>query len=270
MPWMRTLLLTSMLAGIAGLPHPSFAFVLDLDGAGNVLHWVAGEEAAIPYRIAAGNVPFGREGENAIHRAFATWSEASPALAYRFDGYAEAPVMANDGQNVVLFVYEKWPFDPGFAAITFRYYDEEDGRLLDTDIAFNAESYAWSVGGTAFDIENSATHEVGHLSGLGHSTVEESTMFARTLAGETAKRSLHADDRAAVDAVYGTHGAARPPAADRPLELVVSAPTLEPGAPGGDAIFVVAASLLVLAARRLPRLPRNENPAFAVSRRSAA
>lgn len=261
----RILVLALTILAVVTSPSAARGFALDLDGAGNVLHWVTAAEDAVPYRLAAANVPFGSAGENAIHRAFATWSAVSPTLSYRFDGYAEAPVMANDGQNVVLFVYRDWPFDPGFAAITFRYFDEEDGRLLDTDIAFNAQGYAWSIGGASFDIENSATHEVGHMSGLGHSDVAEATMDARTLPRETAKRSLHADDRAAIGAVYGAHGAGRPPA---------ESPTMaEPGvllaATAGDASFLVA-SLLAVALRSRRRIPRTENRERAPSRRRAA
>jgi hypothetical protein len=267
----RNWMLALLLAALAVAPRAASAFALDLDGAGHVLHWVTGAETSIPYQLAPGNVPFGSAGENAIHRAFATWSAVSPTLEYRFDGYADGPVMANDGRNVVLFVYEQWPFDPAFAAITFRYYDEEDGRLLDTDVAFNAESYAWSVGGSGFDIENSATHEVGHLSGLGHSDVEEATMSAATLPGETAKRSLHADDREGIQAIYGAHLAGRSPAVvSPPVEIVATEVSFESGVPSEGALFVVAAALLALTVRGMRRLPRNENPVFEFSRRRAA
>ena len=61
---------------IALLPTQASAFVLDLDGVGNVLHWVLGG-SPVGYRINTATVPYGAEGEQAIHNAFASWSNAS-------------------------------------------------------------------------------------------------------------------------------------------------------------------------------------------------
>ena len=196
------------------LPTQASAFVLDLDGVGNVLHWVLGG-SAVGYRINTATVPYGAEGEQAIHNAFAAWSNASTGLEYRYQGSTNAG-MANDGSNTVLFVYDNWQFDQGFAALTFRYYDNRTGKLLDTDIAFNAERYEWSIGGRDFDIQNSAAHEVGHFSGLGHSSVGDATMYSSTLAGETSKRSLHSDDVSGLLAIYGGSGGPVAPPDDEP------------------------------------------------------
>jgi hypothetical protein len=87
--------------------------------------------------------------------------------------------------------------------MTFRYYDTSNGRLLDADTVFNGEKFTWTVGGSGYDIQNSATHEVGHIGGLGHSADPEATMYAKTQAGETKKRSLDADDVAGIEAIYG-------------------------------------------------------------------
>ncbi|MGH7806321.1 MAG: matrixin family metalloprotease, partial [Candidatus Binatia bacterium] len=204
----------SLALALALTPTRASAFVLDLDGVGNVLHWVL-SGGAVGYRINTGTVPHGAAGEQAIHAAFASWSNASTGVEYRYQGATNAR-MANDGENTVLFVYDNWQFDSGFAALTFRYYDNRTGKLIDTDIAFNAERYAWSVGGTDFDIQNSATHEVGHFSGLGHSSVGDATMYSKTLAGETTKRSLHSDDVAGLQAIYGGSGGVVTPPVDEP------------------------------------------------------
>ena len=209
---MKALYRLAVFITIALTPVPASAFVLDLDGVGNVLHWVLGG-SAIGYRINTATVPYGAEGEQAIHNAFAAWSNASTGLEYRYQGSTNAR-MSNDGSNTVLFIYDNWPYDQGFAALTFRYYDNRTGKLLDTDIAFNAERYAWSVGGRDFDIQNSAAHEVGHFSGLGHSQVGDATMYSSTLAGETSKRSLHSDDVAGLQAIYGGSGGPVPPPDD--------------------------------------------------------
>ena len=226
-------------------PRPAAAFVLDLDGVGNVLHWVL-SGGAIGYRINTATVPYGSSGQQAIHDAFSSWSNATTGLDFRYEGSTGAG-MANDGQNTVLFVYDGWPYDQGFAALTFRYYDNKTGKLIDTDIAFNAERFAWSIGGSDFDIQNSATHEVGHFTGLGHSQASDATMYSRTLAGETSKRSLASDDVAGVQAIYGGGGSAAP-VDDEPSGGISGdggggGGGCTTGASTGDALFAALASL---------------------------
>lgn len=193
---LASLALISALAGTAG------AYVLDEDGNGHPLYW---RDASLPvrYMLVSGNNPAGSAGENAIHNAFATWSGASTNVQYQFGGYLASGTQRYDNKNVIYWVYGGWSWDASLAAVTFRYYSTSDGHLLDADVVFNGERYAWSIGGAGYDIENSATHEVGHFSGLGHSGDSEATMYSRTLAGETKKRSLSGDDLAGLDALYG-------------------------------------------------------------------
>jgi hypothetical protein len=174
--------------------------VIDSDGNGHNLHWA---KRVVGYRIVSGNVPGGAAGENAVHNAFRSWSEVSPNLSYSFDGYVASANQAFDNRNNVFWMFSGWPYDPTLLAVTFRYFDRSDGRLLDADIVFNGERYRWSVGGSGYDIENSAAHEVGHFGGLGHSTDPSATMFATTSPGETAKRTLAPDDIAGFTALYG-------------------------------------------------------------------
>ena len=192
--FITALALISMFRGLAS------AYVLDEDGNGHPLHW---ESMPVEHLLVRSNVPGGIAGEDAVERAFRTWNDASTNVDFRFAGYASSGVQRYDGKNIVFWVYQGWAFDSTLAAATFRFYDTNNGRLLDADIVFNGESYAWAVGGSSFDIENSATHEIGHLCGLGHSTDREATMYGKTYASETKKRSLESDDVAGLDALYG-------------------------------------------------------------------
>jgi hypothetical protein len=151
---------------------------------------------------------------------------------------------------------------------TFRWFDNRSGALLDTDIAFNAVDYPWTIGGPGLDIQNSATHEVGHACGLGHSAVTEATMFGKTYAGETIKRTLHDDDLAGLAAIYGS-GA--PPT--RPSQGVSSGSSsngggggggggCSTGASAGDALFAALVSLLFLTSEAARRA-RHRNHAVA-------
>lgn len=70
----------------------------------------------------------------------------------------------------------------------------------------------WVVGGdisttsvaSAVDLESVAVHEIGHLLGLGHSSVEESIMFP-TIASRTRKVELAADDIEGIQTLYGSN-----------------------------------------------------------------
>lgn len=176
-------------------------YVIDRDGHGHSLHW---RSFPVSYLLVAGNNPAGSNGESAIHSAFQTWTAAEPSIQYRFAGYAPQGNVANDGHNTVAWISGNWPFDGALAAVTFRYYDTFDGGLIDVDIMFNGAAFSWSVGGAGYDIENSATHEVGHFGGLGHSSDSTAAMYPTTRPGETSKRTLSGDDVAGIRAIYGT------------------------------------------------------------------
>jgi hypothetical protein len=192
--------LVASLALALALSSQAAAFVLDKDGNGHPLYWAS---MPVRYFLVSNNTPGGANGEAAVHNAFGNWNAASTNVSYQFGGYVAQGIQQYDRKNLVYWVYNGWPYDPTLAAATFRFYDTSNGRLLDADIVFNGERYAWSVGGSNYDIENSATHEVGHFCGLGHSPDTDATMYAKTTAGETKKRSLAADDIAGVDALYG-------------------------------------------------------------------
>ncbi|MRS13250.1 MAG: matrixin family metalloprotease [Actinobacteria bacterium] len=55
---------------------------------------------------------------------------------------------------------------------------------------------------TAYDVQNTLTHEFGHGLPLNHSTYTAATMFAYTSKGETLKRSLYSDDIYGIQALY--------------------------------------------------------------------
>ena len=186
--------------GFVALAAAAGAYSIDTDGRGHQLHWA---RFPVTYHLVGGNIPGGGNGEQAIHSAFQAWEDASSAINYDFGGYVGQGMQANDGMNIVYFVNQGWPYDPSLAAITFRYFSTGDGHILDADIIFDGENYDWSVGGSNYDIQNVATHEIGHFGGFGHSVDNDATMFATTTARETGKRTLGDDDIAAIDALYG-------------------------------------------------------------------
>ena len=65
-------------------------------------------------------------------------------------------------------------------------------------------------GGTGYDIQNIATHEIGHALGLDHSQFSSATMWASAAPGSETGRSISSDDQAGVQAVYGVKTASKP------------------------------------------------------------
>ncbi len=64
-----------------------------------------------------------------------------------------------------------------------------------------------TTGDLTFDLYTVLLHEVGHSLGLGHSEEEDSVMFAFYGGG---RRSLHADDIAGIQAIYGPEAVPEP------------------------------------------------------------
>ncbi|KAJ9135252.1 hypothetical protein P3X46_032460 [Hevea brasiliensis] len=87
------------------------------------------------------------------------------------------------------------PFD-GRGGILAHAFAPQDGRFH-----YDADE-AWTVGATqgAFDLETVALHEIGHLLGLGHSSVEGAIMFSSIPSGVT--KGLHRDDIQGIRALY--------------------------------------------------------------------
>jgi len=77
------------------------------------------------------------------------------------------------------------------------------------------DSWTWADGPgginfNQFDIQGVACHEYGHALGLGHSTFGAATMAPATSQGAIGPRSIHADDIAGIQCIYGVADAFKP------------------------------------------------------------
>jgi MYXO-CTERM domain-containing protein len=178
---------------------------------------------------------------SAATAAAAAWSTPDVActswvLAIVNEATADATA-ANDKKNNLVFRQQGWSYDPSALAITTVFAQQTDGVIVDADVEVNAtaERFRWGdlvagvgTGGGAEDLQNTLTHEFGHLLGLDHNClfpgspartldnagqavpacgqaspeIQESTMFPAVSRGDVLRRTLAADDVAAVCAIY--------------------------------------------------------------------
>jgi uncharacterized protein (TIGR03382 family) len=102
-------------------------------------------------------------------------------------------------------------------ALTTVQYNIRTGEIVDADIELNGAEYVFTAfdglpcptalftrppSCVATDVQNTLTHEIGHILGLDHSRVSSATMFASAPLGETSKRVLDDDDIEGLCAIY--------------------------------------------------------------------
>lgn len=79
-------------------------------------------------------------------------------------------------------------------------------EIVEWDQVYDDIDFDWSTTGVAgkMDLDNIATHEIGHSTGMGHpeNTCTEETMFWMADYGEIKKRDLHAGDIAGINQLY--------------------------------------------------------------------
>lgn len=127
-----------------------------------------------------------------VSQAFDKWASATNFTFAQTQDYRNANLTIG---FYGLFHGDGNPFDGPGGTIAHAY-APKDGR-------FHYDAHEpWAIGAVpgALDVESVALHEIGHLLGLGHSSVREAIMFPSISSGET--KGLHADDIQGITALY--------------------------------------------------------------------
>ncbi|WJZ98864.1 hypothetical protein VitviT2T_017361 [Vitis vinifera] len=129
---------------------------------------------------------------SAVTRAFGQWASATDFTFAETQDYTNADMKIGfqRGDHG-----DGFPFDGPGGTIAHSF-SPTDGRLH-----FDGDE-SWVVGAVAgaFDVETVALHEIGHLLGLGHSSVEGAIIFPTIAFGVT--KGLNEDDIQGIQALY--------------------------------------------------------------------
>jgi len=194
-------------------------------------------------------------------------------------GYVDA---ATDNENIVLFrekkctavapttdacwgkgtcgnAYDCWQHSVGAIAITTTSYTPSSGKILDSDVELNQPSFIfttvdspvcvaghYTTGCVATDVQNTVTHEVGHVLGLAHISLAGSTMFPRADPGDLGKRVIDPGSKQFICDVYPKGGVSKS-CLTVPFDGKLGKPSQGCAAAPGGLVFALAA---VLALRR--------------------
>jgi hypothetical protein len=206
--------------------RPALAYLkfgYDLNGREFTLRW---NTLPVKYWVSDVSVPGVTQSQfqAAADAAFKTWASVPTAsVSYQFQGFTRNLPGEDDGRITLGFRNE--PALDRVLASTSYLIDGSTGELIESDIFFNS-AFTWSVADAGergrWDVQTIATHEIGHLLGLGHSAIGETeqaatggrrvlssgaVMFPIALgSGDVTGRRLLADDIAGISDLYPASG----------------------------------------------------------------
>lgn len=200
--------MTAALAILFALSGSAHAYVIKVNAEGAPTHWTT---THIPFYVdpshAGGLTP--DEIEAAATQAADAWNQV-PGITVTLDYQGLVDLTGPDAPEADVVAFDdEWQLNPKLLAMTATR-TEADGSIESFDMLVNTADYTWSTTGApdAQDLQNTLTHEFGHVLGLDHNTVDSSvTMWPSSQLGETSKRTLANDDMRGVLSLYGDSAA---------------------------------------------------------------
>jgi hypothetical protein len=250
--YLLTRVLLVLALGVVTFPHPAAAYVRTTTETGAPMRWA---DPTVPVVVYLGSPPRSltrSQVVNAVLGAAGVWSSTAltcTGLSLTVHGNEEADGPAADDRiNRITFRRELWRrepcspdkpqdctvYDSSALAVTSVLAVRRTGEIVDSDMEINAVDRVWGDlgagpgAGRLDDLQNTLTHELGHLIGLDHNCtdaatrgvpvdhlgglappcvqasaeLQAATMFNQAGPGDVGKRTLSEDDARAVCEVY--------------------------------------------------------------------
>jgi Metallo-peptidase family M12 len=130
--------------------------------------------------------------ESTLQAAIDTWNtslQTCSAMQLSMNPATQVLGVVSDGRPAVVFTSDNWSHDAAAIAVTTVWYanhagDPTDGQISDADIELNAVNYSFTTTPTTAvarpntsiaDLQNTLTHELGHVMGLAHTCWDHKT-----------------------------------------------------------------------------------------------
>lgn len=218
---------------------------------------------------------------DAVRESLKTWNDvACPHPVLVDGGTTSGEVPGESGGNLVIWEdASQWTHvdRPKVIALTTLYFNDSNGVVVKFDMEFADHKFQFTTtddpAESHTDVQNTVTHEMGHVLGLDHSQIVESTMFFKTDNDDPFQmRTLHDDDVEGLCAVYdsglvlpdgqsipdgGSWDPSGPPGGSGSCSIATGVGgATNPGVAGWMLLAAVALLLLVRTAHRMRALFR--------------
>lgn len=230
---------------------PAYGYVRTTTDNGTPIAWRRSCVFITPNAAGSDNVTL-TAAEQAIRASVNTWNTTAAGCSAFIQLVIEPPRAGAErgfnpvglNRNVVVWLEDHWgneeeDYDPAAVALTtLTFIDDlqssDDGEILDADIELNGVHHLFSAEADGVngrhDLQNTVTHELGHVLGLDHTCyptgadfprpvdhkgdpvpncgsglppeITAATMYNYAETGETSKRTLEADDVLGLCSIY--------------------------------------------------------------------
>ena len=212
-PSQRRILIAASLAVPAAIAWSHVRLINSSNG--NVLHWSSPSSISIVINAAGSTDIADGSHFTALRNAISAWNQAGGSAAHIIEDTSPAQEARTDWQSSdihMMFFDETngsgyFPNGSGTVALTPVWF-QSDGTITDADVLFDGSNFQFTTNGQfgRFDVQDVATHELGHFLGLDHSGCAGASLYPYVDPSMLLHRSLSLDDVHGARDMYPSQG----------------------------------------------------------------